>query len=86
MSPHRRHGGGRPRTASSILDLAERWGISERAARRLRSLNLDDQTMALKAVETRRFSALQREPQGHGPYGGGMKALGMRSRRRGDRA
>ncbi len=25
MSPLRRHGGGRPRSADSILDVAERW-------------------------------------------------------------
>ena len=35
MSPHRRHSGGRPRSAHSILDVAERWGISVHAARRL---------------------------------------------------
>jgi hypothetical protein len=86
MSPHRRHSGGRPRTASSILDFAEQWGISEKAARRLRSLNLDGDALALQLIETRHSSARQRVPEGRQLYTGGMKALGQRSRTRGDRA
>ena len=42
MSPLRRHGGGRPRTADSIQDVAERWGISQRSARRLAARKLSD--------------------------------------------
>lgn len=81
MSPLRRHGGGRPRSANSTFDLAERWGISERAARRLARRQLSDEVMAILACDSRRHAAAQRHwiaPQG--PYRGGMRALGMRSR------
>jgi hypothetical protein len=81
MSPHRRHGGGRPRSAHSILDVVERWGISEKAARRLAGRRLDDDAMAILAYDYRRRAAVQRrELPGHGRYSGGMRALGMRSR------
>ena len=81
MSPLRRHGGGRPRSANSTLDLAERWGISERAARRLARRHLSDEVMAILACDSRRYAAAQCHgiaPQGR--YQGGMRALGMRSR------
>jgi hypothetical protein len=81
MSPLRRHGGGRPRSADSILDVAERWGISQRAARRLAARNLSDDAMAILVRETKRCSAAQRrEIAVKGRYTGGMRALGMRSR------
>ena len=81
MSPLRRHGGGRPRSAHSILDIAERWGISEKAARRLAARKLDDDAMAILVYETKRYAAVQRrEVPIQGRYTGGMRALGMRSR------
>jgi hypothetical protein len=81
MSPLRRHGGGRPRSAHSILDVVERWGISEKAARRLASLRLDDDEMALLVRDSRRYASVQRrEIPVQGRYSGGMRALGMRSR------
>ena len=81
MSPLRRHGGGRPRSAHSILDVAERWGISEKAARRLAVLQLSDDAMAVLVCDSKRFAAAQRrETAPRGRYTGGMKALGMRSR------
>ncbi len=81
MSPLRRHGGGRPRAAHSILDLAEQWGISEKAARRLAALHLDEDALAIMVCDSKRYAAAQRgsaAPRGH--YTGGMRALGMRSR------
>jgi hypothetical protein len=81
MSPLRRHGGGRPRSANSTFALAERWGISERAARRLGRRQLSDEVMAILACDSRRHAAAQCQwlvPQG--TYRGGMRALGMRSR------
>jgi predicted RNA-binding protein with PIN domain len=81
MSPLRRHGGGRPRAAVSTSDVAERWGITERAARRLARRHLSDEVMAILACDSRRHAAAQRQwvvPQG--TYSGGMRALGMRSR------
>jgi hypothetical protein len=81
MSPLRRHGGGRPRAAKSILTIAERWGISERAARRLAKFHHDDEAMAVLARDSQHYSDLQsqwRAPQGK--YSGGMRQLGMRSR------
>jgi hypothetical protein len=60
MSPRRKHGGGRPRSAHSSLDVAERWGISERAARRLAALNLDDVQMAFMVRASKRCAAAQR--------------------------
>ena len=54
MSPLRRHGGGRPRSAHSILDLAESWGISEKAARRLARRNFSDDLMVLMVNESLR--------------------------------
>ena len=81
MSPLRRHGGGRPRTAHSILDIAERWSISEKAARRLAALKLNDDAMAILVCDSKRFAAAQRrEIPAQGKYTGGMRALGMRSR------
>jgi hypothetical protein len=81
MSPRRRHGGGRPRTAHSIMDVTERWGISQRAARRLVRLNLSDDVMAILVRDTKRCAAAQRrEISVQGRYTGGMRALGMRSR------
>ena len=71
MSPLRRHGGGRPRSAHSILDLAECWGISEKAARRLVMLKLSDDLMVIMVNES---------APAQGKYSGGMRALGMRSR------
>ena len=47
MSPLRRHGGGRPRSAHSMLDVAEQWGISHKAARRLAARKLNDDAMAV---------------------------------------
>jgi hypothetical protein len=85
MSPLRRHGGGRPRTAHSVLDLAERWGISEKAARRLASLNLSEETMALMVADSQRHAAVQRrESVTRGRYPGSLRSLGMRSRMPGD--
>ena len=81
MSPLRRHGGGRPRSADSSLDIAERWGISEKAARRLAARKLNDDAMAILVCDSKRYAAAQRrEIPVHGKYTGGMKALGMRSR------
>jgi hypothetical protein len=81
MSPLRRHGGGRPRSAHSILDVAERWGISEKAARRLAALRLADDAMAILVYESKRNAAVQRrEVPVKRRYTGGMRALGMRSR------
>jgi hypothetical protein len=81
MSPLRRHGGGRPRSAHSILDLAECWGISEKAARRLVMLKLSDDLMVIMVNESLRQAAAQRcHAPAQGRYTGGMRALGMRSR------
>jgi hypothetical protein len=81
MSPLRRHGGGRPRSAHSALDVAERWGISQKAARRLAGRNLSDEAMALLVRDSKRYAAAQRhEVTAHARYTGGMRALGMRSR------
>ena len=81
MSPLRRHAGGRPRTAHSALDIAERWGISEKAARRLAALKLSEDAMAIMVADSRRHAAVQRrEVAIQGPYTGGLRALGMRSR------
>ena len=81
MSPLRRHGGGRPRSADSILDIAERWGISEKAARRLAARKLNDDAMAILVCDSKRYAAVQRrEVPVQGRYTGGMRALGMRSR------
>jgi hypothetical protein len=81
MSPRRRHGGGRPRASHSILYVAERWGISERTARRLAALHLNDEAMAVLVCESKRLSAARRsETARTGRYKGGMRALGMRSR------
>jgi hypothetical protein len=81
MSPLRRHGGGRPRSAHSILDVAERWGISEKAARRLARRNVSDDLMAILVYESKRYAAAQRRDiPAQGRYTGGMRALGMRSR------
>jgi len=81
MSPLRRHGGGRPRSAQSALDVAERWGISEKAARRLARRNLSDDVMAILVYESKRYAAAQRRDiPAQGRYTGGMRALGMRSR------
>ena len=81
MSPLRRHGGGRPRSADSTLGIAERWGISEKAARRLAARKLNDDAMAILVCDSKRYAAAQRrEIPAQGKYTGGMKALGMRSR------
>jgi hypothetical protein len=81
MSPHRRHGGGRPRSANSILDVAERWGISQKSARRLAARNLGEEMMAILVRDSKRCAAAQRrEIAVQGRYTGGMRALGMRSR------
>jgi hypothetical protein len=81
MSPLRRHGGGRPRSADSNLDVAERWGISLKAARRLAVRRLNDEAMAILVCDTKRNAAAQRrEVAVQGRYTGGMRALGMRSR------
>lgn len=87
MSPLRRHGGGRPRSAHSTLDFAERWGISEKAARRLAGLQLSDEVMVLLAQDSRRCAAAQRQEEpGQCKYSGGMKQLGMVSRDLDDRS
>ncbi len=81
MSPLRRHGGGRPRSADSILHVAERWGISVKAARRLAARQLDDEAMAILVRDSQRCAAAQRrEIPAQGKFTGGMRALGMRSR------
>ena len=81
MSPQRRHGGGRPRTAHSITDVCERWGISLKSARRLVARNLGDDEMAILVRESKRCAAAQRrEIPVKGRYTGGMRARGMRSR------
>jgi hypothetical protein len=81
MSPLRRHGGGRPRTADSITDVCERWGISLKSARRLAARNLGDDEMAILVRESKRCAAAQRrEIPVKGRYTGGMRARGMRSR------
>lgn len=81
MSPRRKHGGGRPRSANSILDVVERWGISQKAARRLVARKLNDDAMAILVYDSKRFAAAQRrEIAPLGRYTGGMRALGMRSR------
>ena len=81
MSPRRRHAGGRPRSSSSVLDFAERWGISEKSARRLAPLRLSDEAFAVLVAESKRFRAAQlHHIPAHTRYNGGMGALGMRSR------
>ena len=81
MSPLRRHGGGRPRSANSTMDVAERWGISQKSARRLARRNLGEEMMAILVRDTKRCAAAQRrEVPALGRYTGGMRALGMRSR------
>ena len=81
MSPLRRHGGGRPRSAHSNLDVAERWGISAKTARRLAARSLNDDAMAVLVCDSKRNAAAQRrEIAAQGRYTGGMRALGMRSR------
>jgi hypothetical protein len=81
MSPLRRHGGGRPRSAQSSLDFAERWGISQKAARRLAARRLNDDALAILVCDSIRNAAAQRrEIVAQGRYTGGMRALGMRSR------
>jgi hypothetical protein len=81
MSPRRRHGGGRPRSENSVLNLAERWGISEKSARRLNVRQLSDEAMAVLVAEVKRYRAAQlRYGSPHGKYTGGLKALGMKSR------
>jgi hypothetical protein len=81
MSPRRKHSGGRPRSANSVLTLAERWGISEKSARRLAALSLPDDAMAILVAESKRYrAAQQRLTPSHGKYIGGMAALGMKSR------
>jgi hypothetical protein len=81
MSPLRRHGGGRPRATHSILDVVERWGISEKTARRLAARRLDDDTMAIMVRASQRFAAAQRgDVAVRARHTGGMRALGMRSR------
>ncbi len=81
MSPRRKHGGGRPRSSDSVLDFAERWGISEKSARRLRASNLPDEAMAILVAESKRYRAAQLHlTASHGKYTGGLKGLGMRSR------
>jgi hypothetical protein len=81
MSPLRKHSGGRPRSANSVLDFAERWGISEKSARRLRATNVPDETMAILVAETKRYREAQLcKTSARGKYVGGLKALGMFSR------
>jgi hypothetical protein len=81
MSPLRRHGGGRPRSAHSPLDVAERWGISEKAARRLARQQVSNDLMAIMVYESKRYAAAQRHDiPATVRYSGGMRALGMRSR------
>jgi hypothetical protein len=81
MSPVRRHGGGRPRSANSVLSLVERYGISEKAARRLAGLQMDEEAMTILVRDSQRYAAAQRrEIPGQGKFSGGMRALGMRSR------
>lgn len=81
MSPRRRHAGGRPRSPGSVLDFAERWGISEKSARRLSALRLPEEALAVLVAESKRYRAAQlHHTPSHGKYSGGMAALGMRSR------
>ena len=81
MSPLRRHGGGRPRSADSVLNFAEQWEISEKAARRLAALRLGNDALATLVRDSQRYSAMQREGlTRRGRYTGGMRGLGMRSR------
>jgi hypothetical protein len=81
MSPRKRHEGGRPRAAESVLHVAERWGIPERTARRLAALKLNDEAMAIMVFESKRLAATRRrEIIGGIRHTGGMRALGMRSR------
>ena len=60
MSPLRRHGGGRPRSADSILFFAEQWGISEKAARRLAALGLNPEALAILVGDSQRYAEVQR--------------------------
>jgi hypothetical protein len=62
------------------LNLAEKWGISAKAARRLRAMKLDEAALAVMVNDVKRTTAAQRERTGRRGYLGGMKALGMRSR------
>jgi hypothetical protein len=81
MSPRRRHPGGRPRSAASVLDLAERWQISEKSARKLAGRGLSDEAMSVLVAQIQRYRAAQMgrvAPQNR--FAGGMRALGMRSR------
>ena len=81
MSPRKRHGGGRPRSADSILNMADRWGISEKSARRLAAKAIPEEAMAILVSESKRYRAAQmHQIAPHGRYTGGMRALGLRSR------
>ena len=80
MSPRRKHSGGRPRSANSILNLAEHWGISEKSARRLQACKLPDEALAVLVAETKRYRAAQLHHAARGKYIGGLRGLGMRSR------
>ena len=81
MSPRRKHSGGRPRSSDSILEFAERWGISEKSARSLRARSLPDEAMAILVAESKRYRSAQlHHTASHGKYTGGLKGLGMMSR------
>lgn len=87
MSPRRKHAGGRPRSPHSVLNIAEQWGISEKAARRLRARNLPEEAMAILVAESKRYRAAQMHQIPPRPkHVGGMKALGMESRMPGARS
>jgi hypothetical protein len=81
MSPLRRHSGGRPRSAQSVLDIAENWGLSEKSARRLAALQLSDEAMAVLVCDSKRYSLAQRDALcTRRSFPCGMRAPGMRSR------
>jgi hypothetical protein len=64
-----------------VLDFAERWGVSEKSARRLSALHLPEEALAVLVAESKRYRAAQlHHTPSHGKYRGGMAALGMRSR------
>lgn len=81
MSPRRKHCGGRPRSPHSVLDFAERWGISEKSARRLSRKHLPEESMAILVGDSLRYRAAQLHLSAPRPkHRGGLKALGMKSR------
>ena len=64
----------KPRSSNSVLDFAERWGISEKSARRLGSSAFPEDAVSVLVAESKRFRAAQlRHVPVHGKYRGGIR-------------